>query len=251
MCARNCQPSAGEVRTAAAFTTTNWHVVLAAKQTASPDAEEALEVLCRTYWPSLYAFTRGRGYSPEQAQDLTQEFFSRFVAKEYLKSVDQEKGRFRSFLLACMKHFLADEWDKAQAIKRGGRISFLSWDRGIPESQIEKDLGRSMPPDKLYARHWALTLLEVVETRLRAHFVDTGKGEFYSRLDQYLNGDPEKSTYAEIGLDVEMSGEAVRKGLARMRTRYTLLLREEVGRTVENPSDIDEELQELRKALAG
>lgn len=248
---RDCQPSAGEVRTAAVFTTTDWQVVLAAKQASSPDATEALEALCLTYWPPLYAFARGRGYTSEQAQDLTQEFFSRFVGKNYLKSVEQEKGRFRSFLLACMKHFLADDWDKTQAIKRGGRVEFLSWDRGVAESQIEQDLGLAMPPDQLYTRRWALTVLAVVEERLRGHYRETGKQELYTRLDQYLNGDPEKGTYAEIGQGLGMTGEAVRKSLERMRLRYTKLLREEIGRTVELPSEIDQEIQELRMALSG
>jgi RNA polymerase sigma-70 factor (ECF subfamily) len=223
--------------------------VLAAQGESSPQAEEALEALCRTYWYPLYAYVRSRGYRREEAQDLTQEFLSRFVAKHYLERVAPEKGRFRSFLLACMKHFLADEWDKARTLKRGGHIHFLSWDEGV-EARVERDLVLALNPEKLFARQWALAVLDTVKTRLQAYYLESGKQELYDRVYPYLRGDSGQPSYAETARQLDMSEAAVEAAARRMRRRYALWLREQVARTVHDAADVDDELRFLRQSLA-
>lgn len=232
------------------FATTDWNVVLAAQHAPESRAEEALDELCSTYWHPLYAYVRGRGYRVEEAQDLTQEFFARFIAKQYLRHVGQEKGRFRSFLLACIKHFLADEWDKDHAIKRGGQIHFLSWDTGVAETQVEQDLDLALNPEKLFARRWALTVLDVVEARLRAYYVHAGKQQLYEQIDPYLRGDSGQPAYAETARKLGMNSMAVAQAVRRMRRRYALWLIEEIARTVRDAGDIDDEFRFLRQSLA-
>src|SRR5439155_21609356 len=148
------------------FTTTHWSVVLAAGRSVSPQASEALEKLCRTYWYPLYAYARREGHTVHDAQDLTQEFFARFLAKDYLNQVEREKGRFRSFLLASLKHFLANERDRSNTLKRGGGCAFISWDDVEREGRVEVQAPQEWTAERVYERQWALTLIDQVFTRL-------------------------------------------------------------------------------------
>src|SRR6266404_3200449 len=159
------------------FTATHWSVVLMAGQASSPQAAEALERLCRTYWYPLYAYVRRQGHAPHDAQDLTQEFFARLLARNYLATVGREKGRFRSFLLAALNHFMADERDRAKAAKRGGGKALISLDEEDAETRYQADMASPLSPDKIFEKRWATTLLEQAFTRLRDESVAGGKEE--------------------------------------------------------------------------
>ena len=168
------------------FAATRWTVVLAAGQAASPQAGRALEELCRAYWYPLYAYVRRRGYDVHEAEDLTQEFFARLLAKHYLADVDRTKGKFRSFLLASLKHFLANEWDRAHAAKRGGGQPLLSLATRTAETRYRSEPADELDPEKLLERQWALALLDQVLDRLQAESVADGKGEQFDQLKLFL-----------------------------------------------------------------
>src|SRR5437016_1751102 len=170
------------------FTTTHWSVVLVAGRQPSPQADEALEVLCRTYWYALYAFVRRQGYGVMDAQDLTQEFFARFLEKQYIERADPERGRFRTFLLACLKNFLANEWDRAQTVKRGAALKIISWDEHAAENQFMAEPATSVSPEDAFEKRWAGMLLEHVLLRLRDEFAATGKTEAFDALKEFLWG---------------------------------------------------------------
>src|SRR5436190_3040522 len=216
------------------FTATHWSVVLSAQGSSTP-AAEALEKLCRTYWHPLYVYVRRQGHSPHDAQDLTQEFFARLIEKNYLGDVDREKGRFRSFLLASLKHFLANEWDKAKAVKRGGDQSFVSLNSESAETRYSLEPADTLSADKIFERRWALTLLEQVLARLREEYSDTGKTALFDRLKDCLTGDRSSLPYAELGSKAGMSEGAVKVAVHRLRRRYRDLLREEIANTVGGP----------------
>src|SRR2546422_337513 len=171
------------------FATTHWSVVLAAGDTASPRVAEALEQLCRTYWYPLYAYTRRRGYGPTEAQDLTQGFFARLLARNDLARVHPQKGRFRSFLLASPQHFLADEWDKASAEKRGGQATILSLDETTAEQRYQQEPADELTPEKIFDRRWALTVLDRAQASLKAEFASDGKSDLYEVLKILLSGE--------------------------------------------------------------
>ena len=232
-----------------AFTITHWSVVLAAGQAASPQSEEALAALCRAYWRPLYAYVGRQGHNSHDAQDLTQEFFTRFLEKNYLAQVDRDKGRFRSFLLASMKHFLANEWDRANTLKRGGACAFIPWDE-FDEAQQAR-LESHLPPDQLYERQWALTLLDQVFTRLRNECVDAGKVELFDALRVYLSGEKSVASYADAAGPLGMTAGAVQVAVHRLRRRYGELLRAQIAHTVSRPEEVDEELRHLFAALRG
>ena len=202
------------------FTTTHWSVVLAAGQAASPSSHAALEQLCRTYWYPLYAYVRRRGHAPHDAQDLTQEFFARLLAKNFLDGVGVEKGKFRSFLLATMNHFLSDEWDKARAQKRGGGKTFVSLDDLMSEERYHLEPVDARDPEKLYERRWAFTLLDQARKRLKQEYFDAGKSELYGRLAVFESGDRSAPTYAEVAAEIGLTESAVKSAVSRMRQRY-------------------------------
>src|SRR5438445_1729020 len=181
------------------FATTHWSVVLTAGQNSSPQAAEALEKLCRTYWYPLYAYVRRQGHSPPDAQDLTQEFFARLLARNYLGTVGREKGKFRSFLLAALNHFMADERDRARAAKRGGGKALISLDEEDAETRYQADMASSLPPDKIFEKRWATTLLEQAFSKLREESVAAGKGERFDRLKVFLQEGSDPGDYAAIG----------------------------------------------------
>jgi DNA-directed RNA polymerase specialized sigma24 family protein len=232
------------------FVTTHWSVVLAAREGASTEADAALERLCRTYrWP-LYAFVRRRGYEAHDAQDLTQEFFARLLAKDFLRTVDRSKGKFRSFLLAALEHFLAKEWRRSQTQKRGGKFTFVSLDDGSAETQFLQVPSADLPPEKLFEQQWALTLLDQVVTRLRQEHVAAGKGEQFEQLKIFLTGEKRAVAYADLALNLNTTEAALKMAVSRMKKRYGELLREEIANTVSDPAEIEEELRALFAALS-
>lgn len=166
------------------FTTTHWSVVLGARRQDSQAAAQALEKLCRTYWYPLYVYLRRQGYGPHDAQDLTQGFLARFLEKGYLQDVDRTKGKFRSFLLASMKHYLANEWDRTQAQKRGGQYQLISWDQDEIERRYGQEPAAIQTAEKLYERRWATTLLETVLQKLKHDYVRSGKGHVFDILEE-------------------------------------------------------------------
>src|SRR5207253_3905877 len=181
----------------------------AAQDRDSTEARAALAELCESYWYPLYAFIRRQGHSMEDARDLTQEFFARLLEKDYLGAVDRAKGKFRSFLLACCKHFLANERDRARALKRGGGRLTVSLDFQAAESRYALEALQSLPPEKLFERRWALTLLDQVLVRLREEFVSAGKLPWFDRLKAYLTGDKGEATYGQVALDLQTTEGAV------------------------------------------
>jgi len=233
------------------FATTHWSVVLAAGQQQSPQATEALEKLCRTYWYPLYAFVRRQGHNPEDAQDLTQEFFARFLAKEYFGRADPALGRFRNFLLACLKHFLSEQRRQAGRLKRGGGQTIVSWDSQTAEERYQSEPVDPVTPERVFDRHWALTLLERTLARLADEQSAAGKQEVFDRLRDYLWGERSGAGYAAMAGRLGLTEGALKVTVHRLRRRYRELLREEVAHTVAAVHEIDEELRYLITVIRG
>jgi RNA polymerase sigma-70 factor (ECF subfamily) len=223
-------------------------VVLAAKGQASPQVDFALEKLCRTYWWPLYAFVRRRGYGAHDAEDLTQEFFSRLLAKDFLRSVDRSKGKFRSFLLAALEHFLAKEWRRANTQKRGGKFAFHSIDAEMADQQYLQIPAAGLSPEQLFEKQYAIKLLEQVVSRLREEFVTAGKEAQFEHLKIFLTG--EKQPYAEMAAKLGTTEAALKMAVSRMRQRYKELLREEIASTVSGLEEVEEELRAIIAALS-
>jgi RNA polymerase sigma factor (sigma-70 family) len=239
----------------AGFATTHWSLVLAAGQRASPQSCQALAALCEAYWYPLYAHVRRRGYRADEAQDLIQEFFARLLEKEYLRVADRARGRFRCFLLAALDHFLAKEWRRAHALKRGGQRVFLSLDFATAAGCYDREPSHDLTPEKLYERRWALALVEKALARLRCHFDQRGQLTLYERLKHYLGGggdlgDSASLSYREVAAEVGMTEGAVKVAVHRLRRQCGDLLRDEIARTVGGADDVDGELRELFGALA-
>jgi RNA polymerase sigma-70 factor (ECF subfamily) len=235
---------------AAVFVTTRWSVVLSAGKHASPQAADALENLCRAYWFPLYAHVRRCGHSPSDAQDLTQAFFARLLEKNWLADANRERGRFRSFLLASLKHFLANEWDKAQAQKRGGQVRLIALQADTAETRYLHDPADDDTPNKAFDRRWALAVLDRVLALLREEYVGSGRGELYEQLRATLEGVRTAAPYAAIAKQLGLTEGAVKVAVHRFRQRYREILREEIAQTVETPAQVEEELHHLFAALA-
>jgi RNA polymerase sigma-70 factor (ECF subfamily) len=231
------------------FATTHWSVVLAAAQEEAPQAAEALEKLCRTYWVPLYVHVRRRGYRPEDAQDLTQEFFARLLAKHWLTMADPHRGRFRSFLLVALNHFLANEWDRVHYQKRGGGQPHLPFDTVAAEELYRQEASRGWSAEEVYERNWALSFLEHVRTRLRAEYGAAGKAERFDLWERFLPGEVCPLSYAEGATQLEVSEGTFKSDVHRLKQRYGALLREEIAHTVANPEEIDDELRHLIAVL--
>ncbi len=231
------------------FATTHWSVILAAKTGDSPSAQEALEKLCRTYWYPIYAYLRRRGCGEDDAQDLTQGFFAQLLERRSIQGVEREKGKFRSFLLASLNYFLADERDRVNAQKRGGGRQILSLDTQEAEQRYRLEPVDERSPDKLFERRWAMTLLDQVLARLGQEFADAGKRELFERLQAFLVEGTGDKTFAQLAQEVAMTEEAVKKAAQRMRRRYHQLFREEIAQTVAGPAEVDEELRHLCAVL--
>jgi RNA polymerase sigma-70 factor (ECF subfamily) len=227
------------------FATTHWSVVLTAGQVESPQAAEALEQLCRTYWYPLYAYVRRQGHSPEDAQDLTQEFFARLLAKNWLSMADQRRGRFRSFLLTAFSHFLANEWDRAHCQKRGGSRAHLPFDMMGAEQLFHLEAGRDATPEAIYERHWALRLLDLVRRRLREDQATDRKAGQFELLERFLPGEESPLTYAQAAAQLGVPEGTLKSEVHRLKQQYGNLLRQEIAHTVSGPEEIDDELRHL------
>lgn len=232
------------------FSTTHWSVVLAAKLETSAEADAALERLCQVYWWPLYAFVRRRGHEAHDAQDLTQEFFARLLAKDFLRAVDRSKGKFRSFLLAALEHFLAKEWRRSQTQKRGGKFTFVSINDETAEQPYLQVAASPQTPEKTFQQQWAMTLLNQAVTRLRDEFVAAGKRDQFEELKVFLTGEKHTATYVELAAKLGTTEAALKMAVSRMRQRYGELLRSEIANTVSSPQEIDEELRALFSALS-
>jgi RNA polymerase sigma factor (sigma-70 family) len=231
------------------FATTHWSLVLAAAGAENPHDRDALANLCQVYWYPLYAFVRRQGHRPHDAQDLTQEFFLRLLEKDYLGDVDRSKGKFRSFLLAALKHFLSKERARANTLKRGGRHTLLPLDALSAEDRYRREPEDNATPEKLFDRRWALTLLDQVLTRLGDEHETTGKRALFEQLQGCLTGDSHLLPYAELAVRLDMTEGAVKVAVHRLRQRYRGVLRETIAQTVADPAEIDDEIRQLFAAL--
>ena len=241
----NAMP-AGQAR----FATTHWSVVLHAGRVESPQAGEALERLCRTYWYPLYAYVRRKGYGPNDAQDLTQEFFARLLRGNFLNTVEQRKGRFRSFLVASLEHFLVKEWVRINRQKRGGGQTILSLDEEGAENRYALEPADKLSAQKLYERRWAMTLLDQAMKRLGEECRQNGKTELFEKVKNLLSGDAQDECYRELAAGLAMSDGAFRVAVHRLRQRYGILLREEIALTVATQEEVDEEVRCLFAAFS-
>jgi RNA polymerase sigma factor (sigma-70 family) len=229
---------------AMSFTTTHWSVVLEA-QTESPTAQEALEKLCQIYWPPIYSFVQRKGVDPEEAKDITQEFFADLLEHRNLTAVRKEKGRFRSYLLGALKYFLADERRRAMAIKRGKGQRLIPLEALTADERNEIERADSITAEQIYDRRWASTLLERVLGLLKNEYVAAGNAALFDCLKQLLPDEPGSPSQAEIAGQLGMTANAVRQAFHRFRQRYQLLLREQIAHTVATPGDVENELRHL------
>jgi len=232
------------------FATTHWSVVLAAREPDSALALEALEKLCRIYWYPIYAYLRRRGCGEQDAQDLTQGFFAQLLERRSIQGVEREKGKFRSFLLASLNYYMADERDRANAQMRGSGREIFSLDVQEAEQRYRLEPADERSPDRLFERRWAMALLDQVLARLGQEFADAGKRELFERLQAFLVEGTGDKTFAEVAQEVDMTEEAVKKAAQRMRRRYHQLFREEIAQTVASPAEVDEELRHLCAVLS-
>ena len=230
------------------FAPTRWSLIVAARDGPSPEARQALSQLCEVYWYPLYAYIRRHGRTADQAQDLTQEFFARLLERDFLGAADPERGRFRAFLLASCKNFLANEHDRAAAQKRGGGRAPASLSVEGAEERYHREPSHDLTPERAFERRWALTLLDRTLGRLREEFTARGKGGVFDGLRHYLVGDrgpPQGRAAADLGMSVG----ALKVAVHRMRQRYRELLREEIAQTVGGPDEVEQEIRELFAAL--
>lgn len=227
------------------FVTTRWSVILSASERGTAQSAEALEELCRTYWFPLYAFVRRRGHAKADAEDLVQAFFARFLSKNYLAGLSAERGRFRAFLLASLKNFLANEWKKSQRLKRGGGDTVLSLDWETAETKFQVADTTEQSPDKAFDREWAVALLAHVIDRLRAECAAEGKARQFDQLKVFLTAGKGAVPHADVAKALDMDEGAVRVAAHRLRKRYRELLRAEIAHTLSDPAQVDEEMRAL------
>jgi RNA polymerase sigma factor (sigma-70 family) len=235
-----CEPGAK-----AAFCTTHWTVVLAAARPGADGGQQAFAQLYRDYWSPLYAYVRRRGFAPAEAEDIAQNFFIRLLEKHSLSTLEREGGRFRSFLLSCLENYLANEWDRVHARKRGGGQPLLSLNAEETEARFALEKADQQTPESLFEQRWVFTLLEHVMARLRGECIAGGKASFFDEIHLHLQGDHQGPPYADIASRHAMSEGAVKVAVHRLRRRYGQLLRDEIARTVSSPKEVDEELRHL------
>jgi RNA polymerase sigma factor (sigma-70 family) len=238
----------GNAHHGTAFTTTHWSVVLTA-QGESPAAQEALEKLCRTYWWPLYGYVRRQGYSPEEAQDLTQGFFAVLLERKDIDAVRREKGRLRSYLLVSLKNFLAKARRRELTMKRGEGRALVPLDELLAREHADLEPADNLTADKIYERRWALTLLEQVLTRLETEYRTGGNAKLFDRLKEFLSDEPGHRSQAEVAAEIGMSENAVKQAFHRLRQRYRQLLRDEIAQTVAVPGDVEDELRHFISVL--
>jgi RNA polymerase sigma factor (sigma-70 family) len=238
------------------FATTRWSIILSAGDSNSEESatRNALAELCRTYWRPIFSFVCRRGHSPEDAQDLTQDFFVMILRNEWLQRADPNRGRFRSFLLKSLENFLNNAAERSHALKRGGEMNFVSWDEWIAEAPSQISLPdkalHTLPPELLFDLRWAATVVEQTLRRLREECESKGRLRLFETLSSYLTGERADASYPDLAAVLEIPESAVKKQLYNMRQRYRWLLRDEVSHTVENPADVDDEIRHLCAALA-
>lgn len=231
------------------FVTTRWSVVLAAQDKASPASAEALEAICRAYWYPLYALVRRQGHAPHDAQDLTQEFFARLLQKDYLRAADREKGRLRTFLHVALKRFLANEWDRVRAQKRGGGIAPVSFDTVMAEERYLQHGPEVLSAERIYERQWAMTLLEQSLARLRAEYRAARKEAEFEQLKGTLTAERGAILYAELAAQLNTTEGAARVAVHRVRKRFRDLFRATIADTVGSPTEVDDEVRYVARVL--
>jgi len=230
------------------FATTHWSLVVAAGKRQLPNGESALAELCETYWYPLYAYVRRRGYSAADAQDLTQGFFATLLDKEYLNDADQDRGRFRSFLITALKRYVSKQRERENAQKRGGNRRRLSLDFEVGESHYRIEPSHEATPERIFERRWALTVLDIALRKLRQDYDATEKRRLFDSLKVFLTGET-GSTYKQIAEEHDMPEGAVKASVHRLRNKYRELIRAEIAQTVADPGDVDDELRSLQAAL--
>ena len=230
------------------FPTTSWTEVLAAGR-ESADSSEALARLCAAYWFPTYAFIRRRGFQRSEAEDLTQEFFGHVLQNGVLAEARRERGKFRSFLLASVRNFLANEWDRSQAKKRGGTCITFSLDFAAAEGRYHQEPFHQLTPEALFEKQWAYALLDRVLGRLRAEYAGKGQSAEFDRWKPFLSGDQERGAYHQNAVELDMSDAAVKTAVYRLRQRYAELVREEIAATVVKPEEVEAEIRYLLDAL--
>jgi DNA-directed RNA polymerase specialized sigma24 family protein len=232
------------------FAATHWSVVLAAGHASAQQRTTALETLCRTYWEPLYTYIRRLGYQTPDAQDLTQGFFAHLLSHNALGGVSPGKGKFRSFLLASLKHYLADSHDRAAAAKRGGDCLTLSFDSQLVEDHFQRESSPDLSAERLFDRRWALTLLGHAFQKLKEEFAAVGKGAQYEELGAFLSREGGAEEYAAVGGKLGMKPGAVAVAVHRLRLRYRELIRGEIAHTVAQPAEVDEEMRYLLEVIS-
>jgi RNA polymerase sigma-70 factor (ECF subfamily) len=238
------------------FVTTRWSLILSAATFGSEEekARDALAELCRTYWRPIFSFVRARGYSVEDAQDLTQDFFVIVLKDHWLQHADRNRGRFRSLLLRSLQNFLVNAAEKAHAHKRGGGAEFISWDDWMAEAQSQLSIPiqalDSLPPERIFDLTWATTVVEHASQRLREECESRGKLWLFQALNRHLTDERDEVSYANLSAELGVAETVVKKQLHNMRQRYRCLLRDEVSQTVEDPADVDDEIRYLCVSLA-
>jgi RNA polymerase sigma-70 factor (ECF subfamily) len=232
------------------FVTTHWSIVLEAKGDDSTRANEALEKLCQIYWRPVYAFIRRSGHNPADAQDLTQEFFFRLLSKDYLRHLQDQRGKFRSFLLTFVKHFLSDERERALAQKRGGGQALFSLDDTSGEEQYQAEMANPVSPDQLFERSWAQSVLNQALHRLWQEYYAGGKGALFEKLKDVQPGEHGPVSYAQLAAELGMTEVGIKSAVHRFRRRHREILREEIAHTVTRPEDVDSEIRYLITLLS-
>jgi RNA polymerase sigma-70 factor (ECF subfamily) len=232
------------------FVTTHWSVVLSAREKDSPDSEAARERLCRTYWPPLYHYLRREGHSPHDAQDLTQEFLSRFLHRDGLDSLKDQRGKFRSFLLTFLKHFLSDQRDRANAQKRGGGQPFISLDACETEEREAVSPVDGLTADQLYDRRWARAVMAEAIKRLEAEYAARGKSALFAQLKDLQPGERGEKNYADIAALLGTTEQAIKNARHAFNRRYAELIREEIAQTVDDPAEVEAEVQHLLQVFS-
>jgi RNA polymerase sigma-70 factor (ECF subfamily) len=231
------------------FATTHWSVVVEAGQDDSPRASEAMAELCQTYWYPLYVYVRRKGYPAHDAQDLTQEFFARLLARNYMSGADRRKGKFRSYLLGTLEHFLAKEWRRARAEKRGGGRTVFSLDAVDAENRYLLEPADELTAERIFDQRWAETLLNQALARLREEYRAEGKALLFEKVEPLLSGEGPEGSYAEIRASLSMAESAFKMAVHRMRRRYGELVRAEISQTVSTSEAVEEELRYLFAVL--
>jgi len=232
------------------FATTHWSVVLALGASDPTRATAALEILCRRYWYPIYAFVRRRGADAHEAEDLTQAFFAQLIEQDVFQKADRQKGKFRTFLLAALTHFLANEWDKRRTLKRGGGHQFISLDEAAAEKSYQLEPVEPATPEKLFDRRWALLLMEATLERLKQEYAAGNKADLFAKLEPGLTDDFSAGGHASVAAVLGMNEGAVRVALHRLRRRFGELLRGEVAQTVTGPAEVDDEIRQLFSAIS-